>query len=64
MPYFDDDGNEINPDHIPKPSLCVGCRNDDTEEESERVACNLTRFDQNGKQEFICFAFVPKTISS
>ncbi len=63
MPYFDDDGNEINPDLIPKPSLCVGCLSDDTEDENERVLCNLTRFDQNGEKEFICFAFVAKVPS-
>ena len=60
MPYFDDDGNELNPDLIPKPSLCVGCINDDTEDENERVLCTLTRFDQNGEDEFKCFAFAPK----
>ncbi len=60
MPYFDDDGNELNHDLIPKPSLCVGCINDDTEDENERVLCTLTRFDQNGEDEFKCFAFAPK----
>jgi len=26
--YFDDDGNQINPDLIGKPDLCVSCRKD------------------------------------
>ena len=25
---YDDDGNKINPDLIPKPSLCIFCRKD------------------------------------
>jgi hypothetical protein len=60
MPYFDDSGKEINLDLIPKPSLCVGCLNDDTVDENERMLCNLTRFDQNGEEEFNCFAYVVK----
>lgn len=64
MPYFDDDGNELNPDLIPKPSLCVDCINDDSEDENEIALCTLTRFNQNGEDEFKCFAFVPKVSAS
>ena len=60
MPYFDDDGKEFNPNFIPKPSLCVGCISDDSDDGGENVLCKLTRFDQNGEEEFTCFAFVPK----
>ena len=60
MPYFDDDGNELNPDLIPKPGLCVSCRLDETDDETEQVLCNLTRLDEAGAGEFICYAFVPK----
>lgn len=60
MPYFDDDGTELNPDLISKPSLCVACANDDTGDEMERIRCNLTRLDQRDRDEFTCFAFVPK----
>ena len=63
MPYFDDDGNELNPDLIPKPSLCVGCLKDDTEDGNERTLCNLTRLDQSGEKEFQCYAFVPKVLT-
>ena len=59
MAYFDDDGNELNPDLIPKPHLCVGCQHDDVADETENVLCNLTRLDQSGEAEFICHAFVP-----
>ncbi len=60
MPYFNDDGTAFNPDLIPKPSLCVACANDDTNDEIERVLCNLTRADQQGEDEFICYAYEPK----
>ncbi len=54
--YFDDDGNEINPDLYPKPQLCLSCRkNDDLNEE---LLCNLTRLDQRDEPEFKCFAYV------
>ncbi len=60
MPYFDDDGNELNPDLIPKPSLCALCRRDELDDEMEQVLCNLTRLDERGPSEFICGAFEPK----
>jgi len=59
MPYFDDDGTEVNPNLIPKPTLCVACRNDD--DPDELILCNLTRLDQRDESEFICFAYEPKT---
>ncbi len=60
MPYFDDDGNELNPDLIRKPHLCIACRCDETDDEMEHVLCNLTRLDQTDADEFVCYAFVPK----
>lgn len=61
MPYFNDDGTAFNPDLIPKPSLCVACANDDTDDEFERMLCSLTRADQQGEEDFICYAYLPKT---
>jgi len=26
--YFDEDGNQLNPDLIPKPGLCLTCKKD------------------------------------
>ncbi len=60
MPYFDDDGNELNPDLIPKPALCIRCKSDDTQDEDEQILCNLTRLDEVEKDEFICYSFVSK----
>jgi hypothetical protein len=60
MPFFDDHGNELNPDLISKPDLCVGCRKDETEDEEEQILCNLTRLDQSNEKEFVCHGFVPK----
>ena len=48
--FFRDDGTEINPDLIAKPSLCVSCRKGgDVDGE---ILCTLTRTDQEGEQEF------------
>ena len=56
--YFDDDGYEINPELIKKPSLCVICVNNDNPK--EEILCNLTRHDQKDENEFKCFAFIKK----
>ena len=55
---FHDDGTEINPNLITKPSLCVSCRKDD--DHDEEILCTLTRADQQGEEDFECFAFEPK----
>ncbi len=60
MPYYDDDGNELNPHLIPKPELCVGCRKDESEDWEDEILCNLNKLDQSGKEEFVCHAFVPR----
>ncbi len=57
MPFFDDEGREVSAALFPKPALCAGCRlNDDP---SQTIACTLTRLDQYGETEFICFAYTP-----
>ena len=56
--FFRDDGTEINPDLIVKPSLCVSCRKDD--DPNEEILCTLTRADQESDAEFRCEAFEPK----
>ena len=57
--YFDDDGNEINPDLIPKPGLCLLCKLNDINDPEENVLCNLTRVDQKDEPEFICHKYDP-----
>ncbi len=59
MPYFDDDGNELNPDLIAKPDLCVSCAKDG--DPKEEMLCNLNRLDQEEDEgEFRCYAYTPK----
>ncbi|RLD36904.1 MAG: hypothetical protein DRI89_15735 [Bacteroidetes bacterium] len=53
--YFDDDGNKLNPDLIPKPDLCLSCTKN--EDPNEEILCNLNRLDQDGDSEFICYAY-------
>lgn len=57
--YYDDDGNELNPDLISKPSLCVSCAKDNGDPEEE-ILCNLTRLDQQDEDDFQCEAYEPK----
>ena len=57
--YFNDDGSEINPDLISKPSLCITCKKNSLPGE-EQILCNLTRADQQGEKEFICEAYEEK----
>lgn len=56
MPYFDDDGNELDPSTIPIPKLCLMC--DKMDDEHEEILCNLNRLDQKDEREFKCGAFV------
>jgi hypothetical protein len=58
MPYFDDDGNELNPDLYPKPQLCLSCKNDD--DPNQEILCNLCRLGQNEDTEFKCYAYENK----
>lgn len=56
--YYDDDGMELNPDLVRKPSLCVSCAKD--EDPDEKVLCNLNRLDQRDDPEFKCYAYEMK----
>ena len=57
--FYDDNGNEINADLIPKPDLCTTCKRDG-ESGKEEILCTLTRADQQGEPEFRCDAYEPK----
>ena len=56
--FYDDDGTEINPDLIAKPSLCTSCAKDG--DSSEEPLCALNRLDQQDEEEFRCDAYVLK----
>ncbi len=55
--YFDDEGNEINPDLIPKPNLCLVCKKNEALDWEEEMLCNLNRIDQLDDDGFRSFAF-------
>ncbi len=55
---FDDDGYEIIPELIKKPSLCLICAKDDNP--AEQFMCDLSRYDQRNDEEFRCGAYVKK----
>ncbi len=55
MPYYTDDGEELNPDLYPMPHLCMSCKKKDMPHEA--IPCTLQRFDQTPGEEFICHAY-------
>lgn len=59
--YYDDDGNPLNPDLIPKPALCVSCVKDS--DPREETLCNLTRLDQKDETDFVCYAYEASSAS-
>lgn len=54
---FDDDGYEINPNSIKKPSLCLICSKNTDPDWEEELLCNLNRNDQKDEKDFKCEAF-------
>ncbi len=54
---FDDDGNPINPESVPIPSLCIICKKYQDKNQKENLLCQMTRFDQQNEIEFHCEAF-------
>ncbi len=57
--FYDDEGNKLNPDIVPKPGLCLLCKKDD--DRSEEMLCTMNRLDQADEPgEFKCGAFVRK----
>jgi len=57
---YDDDGNELNPDLVPKPGLCLACIHDEPEDELDEIVCVLARFDQEKGKDFVCLGFQPR----
>jgi len=57
---YDDNGNKINPDLIPVPSLCIICKSYEETDWEENMLCNLNRFDQRNSKDFKCGAYEKK----
>ena len=60
--FYNDDGTEVNPDLLPKPSLCISCRKDGLR--NEEILCDLNRMDQQGEEEFQCGVYETKDPNS
>ena len=58
MRFYDDDGREVFPNLIAKPSLCVSCAKDDDPREAS--VCALNRLAQQSEDDFKCGAYVRK----
>ncbi|NVO12287.1 MAG: hypothetical protein HXX16_20185 [Bacteroidales bacterium] len=55
--FYDDDGNKINLDLLPKPQLCLSCKSNVVEDWEEDILCQMNRYDQRNDKEFKCFAY-------
>ena len=53
--FFNDDGTPVNPDLMPKPSLCAMCKHDG--DPNQEALCSLNRMDQQGADDFKCEAY-------
>jgi hypothetical protein len=56
LQFFDDDGEEIDPDLVAKPGLCLSCAKED--DPREGPLCALIRLDQDGEEDFRCDGYV------
>jgi hypothetical protein len=54
---YDDDGNKIEPDSVPTPSLCTICKHHQTDDPTENILCLLNRNDQKDSSDFVCNRF-------
>lgn len=53
--YYDDDGNKLNPDLVPKPPLCLSCKK--YEDLAEEILCTLLQLGYKKDEEFICYDY-------
>ena len=56
MPYYHDNGNELDPSSVQMPQMCPMC--DKRDDPHEEVLCNINRLGQQGEPEFKCSSFV------
>ena len=56
---YDDDGTKVEPETVPKPSLCVTCKKDGAGGK-EQTLCLLNRNDQRDEPDFKCGAYEPR----
>lgn len=55
--FYDDDGNKVDPDTVPIPSLCVICKSHHVDDWEENLMCLMNCFDQKDDPDFKCGAF-------
>lgn len=55
--FYDDDGNKIDPESVPVPSLCVICKSNQVDDWDENLLCLMNRHDQQYEKDFKCGAF-------
>lgn len=55
--FYDDNGNKVDPDTVPIPSLCIICKSHQIDDWEENLLCLMNRFDQKDDNDFKCGAF-------
>ena len=50
--FFNEDDSPVNPDLMPKPSLCATCKHDSDSE--QEILCSLNRIGQQSAVDFKC----------
>ncbi len=54
---YNDDGEKIDMESVPIPSLCLICKSYDFDDWEENLLCLMNRSDQKDDEEFMCGAF-------
>ena len=54
---YDDNGNKIDPESVPVPSLCTICKKHQADDWEENILCLLNRHDQRNDDDFKCGMF-------
>lgn len=64
MRYFDELGNELDPNLIPRLDSCRMCQREALTNEIDRALCIATRYSEMKNAEFVCSFFEPKAVRS
>jgi hypothetical protein len=55
--FYNDDGEKIDPESVPIPSLCLICKSYNADDWEENLLCLMNRYDQKDDEKFECGAY-------
>jgi hypothetical protein len=56
--WFSDNGYEINRDTIKKPSLCLTCSKNNSDDWEDELLCDGVQYDQGKSDKFVCSSYL------